>query len=245
MHTLFISDLHLDPSRPKKIELFLAFLEHLNEDVDALYILGDLFEFWHGDDDNSERYNDIINGLKHKTEQGLKIHIMRGNRDFLLNKQFERDTGAQLLNDPGVHKLYGESVLIMHGDLLCTDDSSYQSFRKITSNAFLQKLFMLLPLGVRKKIAKRVRQHSSEGIKQKAPEIMDVNQQTVESYMKRYSVNKLIHGHTHRRDTHYFKLNDRDAIRIVLGDWYGEDSVLVYSANHESLIRIHDYLREY
>ncbi len=243
MHTLFISDLHLSDERPKKIQLFKTLLANIDDEVDALYILGDLFEFWHGDNDDTEACQVISQSLKELSERGTKLFLMRGNRDFLLGKDFETKTGAQLLDDPTVIDIYGHKTLLMHGDLLCTDDHSYQRFRKITSNSFLQKLFLLTPLSFRKNIASRIRTLSKDKVKNKKNKTMDVTEVTVLDYMKKYDVLDLIHGHTHRRAEHLFKLEGMDARRIVLGDWYSEDSILVYAADHQEMLRIKDYLR--
>ena len=166
--------------------------------VKQLYILGDLFEFWNGDDDLTECHQSIISALKQLSERDIELFIMRGNRDFLLNKQFEKNTQSKLLEDPAVIKLFGKNILIMHGDLLCTDDTAYQRLRIITNNNFLQKLFLLLPLSFRRKISNRGRKISQSQNKTKTAEIMDVNQSTVENYLSKYKADELIHGRFRR-----------------------------------------------
>ncbi len=245
MQTLFISDLHLDQSRSEKVELFINFLESLSPDVKQLFILGDLFEFWNGDDDLSDCHNSILMSLKKLSGKDIQLFVMRGNRDFLLGKQFENLTNARLLDDPTIIDLFGKKILIMHGDLLCTDDFSYQRLRKITNNLLLQKIFLLLPLWLRKKISNRGRKISQTQNKTKTLEIMDVNQSTVEEYLIEYQADELIHGHTHRQAIHEITLLEKKIKRIVLGDWYNEDSVLVYSDESIGFMRIKDYIRQY
>lgn len=243
MHSLFISDLHLDATRPDKVDLFQQLLTSIDNNVASLYILGDLFEFWSGDDDVSACHLKIIQSIKDTTDRNIPVYVMRGNRDFLLGKKFEEQTGATLLNDPSIVDLFGQKTLIMHGDLLCTDDRAYQRFRQFTNNRVLQTLFLLLPLKIRQGIAQRGRKLSQSQNQIKSLEIMDVNQQTVERYMNEHSVKELIHGHTHRQALHQFTLNDLPARRFVLGDWYEEDSVLVYKPMQQDFFRIRDYIR--
>ena len=243
MQTLFISDLHLDPIRPQKIDLFIAFTEALSANVNSLFILGDVFEFWNGDDDNDEQYKKVMDAIAELSKRNINIYIMRGNRDFLFGKQFEQKTHSILLNDPSVIELNGKNILLMHGDLLCTDDTAYQILRKITNNTLFKKLFSSLPLSWRKSIASQGRKISRSQNQKKSSEIMDVNQSTVENYMKQYSVNELIHGHTHRQAIHHFQLDGKPATRYVLGDWYDSDSVLVYESDRQEFLRIKDYIR--
>lgn len=245
MQTLFISDLHLDESRPDKVELFISFLKSLSPDVNQVFILGDLFEFWNGDDDLNDAHQAIINALETLSGREIKLFIMRGNRDFLLGKKFAQLTNSTILEDPTTIKLFDKNILIMHGDLLCSDDISYQRLRQITNNSFLQKLFLLLPLSFRKRISSRGRKISQSQNKNKKNEIMDVNSTTVKQYCLKFNADELIHGHTHRQAMHEVDLEDKTIKRIVLGDWYQEDCVLVYEKEHQEFLRIKDYIRNY
>lgn len=225
--TLFISDLHLDDSRPEVTELFLQFLKARAVKAHALFILGDFFEAWIGDDTADEN-DPIIQGIKQLTAGGLPVYFMRGNRDFLVGNRFAKLTGMKLLTDGHIIDLDGEKVLLMHGDTLCTDDKKYQQFRKMVRNPIWQWCFLHLPKSYRLKKADKARARSKAYQQQIKPEIMDVNQATVESTMLRAGVTTLIHGHTHRPNIHHIELEGQAAERIVLGDWYDQGSVLSY-----------------
>ena len=224
--TLFISDLHLDKERPQIIEQFLDFLNNDTHDADALYILGDLFEYWIGDDDPAEGLTAVIRELRTATERGLPIYFVHGNRDFLIGHRFCLRTGIHLLEDYRVIDLYGIATLIMHGDTLCTDDLAYQSLRWKTRNRLIQWLLLRLSLKTRQQIARYLHSKSTQEKQSKSEAIMDVNQSAVEQAMRKHRVNRLIHGHTHRPAIHQFELDGEEATRIVLGDWYTHGAVL-------------------
>ena len=229
MTTLFISDLHLDESRPQIVEIFARFLRSGARRSDALYILGDLFESWIGDDDDAPLPARVATELRALRDSGIPIHFMRGNRDFLLGAGYADRAGMTLLRDPTVITLGGEPTLLMHGDTLCTDDVEYQEFRSIVRNPAWQKDFLGKPLTERRAFAEHARGESRKHTSSARPEIMDVNQKMVESTMREHGVRRLIHGHTHRPATHRFELDGRPAERIVLGDWYEQSSVLFMS----------------
>jgi UDP-2,3-diacylglucosamine hydrolase len=229
--TLFISDLHLCGTRPAITGLFLDFLHRRARASDALYILGDLFEYWIGDEAvDQEEFRPIVLGLRELTTGGTPVFVMHGNRDLLMAHDFERATGVRLLKDPIRIDLYGTPTLLMHGDSLCTDDTEYMIFRaKVRSPAF-QKEFLGKSVAERDQIIRGYREISKSSTATKKPEIMDVNQQAVESVMREHRVQRLIHGHTHRPKEHVFNLDGRPARRMVLGDWYEQGSVLSVDA---------------
>jgi len=229
MTTLFISDLHLTPSRPDITDCFFSFLQNEAINADALYILGDLFEFWVGDDDNNAFNQQIKAALKQLTESGVPCFFVQGNRDFLVGRHFEKETGVKLLPDVCKIDLYGRPAIILHGDTLCTDDHKYQAYRKKVHMPWLQFLYNRLPLKIKLKIVSRVQNDIGEEKKSKSLDIMDVNQTEVIDEMDRYSVDLMIHGHTHRPDIHQFSSDTGEKTRVVLGDWYQQGSVLVFS----------------
>ncbi|MDH3526390.1 MAG: UDP-2,3-diacylglucosamine diphosphatase [Gammaproteobacteria bacterium] len=224
--TLFISDLHLDPQRPEITRLFLDFLEQRGRSAERLYILGDLFEAWVGDDDDSTLAGAVCTGLGDCARSGTAVYIMHGNRDFLLGKVFTATCGCTLLTDPSAIDLYGQATLLMHGDLLCTDDTEYQAFRAMVRESQWQQAFLAKPLAERRQIAMQLRETSIERTQGKPESIMDVNQQSVVDTMERHAVQRLIHGHTHRPAVHDLTVNGKPAQRLVLGDWYEQGSVL-------------------
>jgi len=237
--TWFISDLHLDVSRPHLFTLFHEFIDSIQGQAEALYILGDLFEFWIGDDiidkPIGKPYLPIIQQLKTLSDSGTRIFFIQGNRDFLIKQTFMQRIGGQLLPDQQVIDLYGTPTLIMHGDTLCTDDKAYQRLRRILRMNIVQKIYLSLSEENRAKRAQKVRQVTSRKTQQKAYEILDVNQQSVEEAMLGVGVLQLIHGHTHRPDTHHFELKGKPATRIVLGDWHKKASFLECSQEGNSL----------
>jgi UDP-2,3-diacylglucosamine hydrolase len=229
--TLFVSDLHLHPSRPRITSLFVDFLRSEASEGEALYILGDLFEAWVGDDDDSELADTVRSGLQALHAGGVPVFLIRGNRDFLLGPRFADDTGAQLLADPCVVLLYGHPTLLMHGDLLCSDDLTYQAFRAEVRDPQWQERFLAQDLAARRAFADQARQASQQhqsGLRNEGmlEAITDVNPATVEQTMARFGVNRLIHGHTHRPAIHSLRGPGGSAQRIVLGDWYEQGSVL-------------------
>ena len=225
--TLFISDLHLCDQRPAITRLFLDFLAGEARAADALYILGDLFEFWVGDDATGENeFRRVIDGLAGLTRAGVPLHMMYGNRDFLMRKRFEEVTGGRLILDPLRIELYGEPTLLMHGDLLCTADTDYMKFRAMVRDPAWQGDFLAKSLAERNGIFNNYREISKATTTKKPPEIMDVAQSAVENVMRRHNVRRLIHGHTHRPGEHVFTLDGAPARRMVLGAWYEQGSVL-------------------
>jgi UDP-2,3-diacylglucosamine hydrolase len=225
-HTLFISDLHLDPTSPQQIKWFLNFCETQAIKADALYILGDFFEAYLGDDEKSEFHSTLIEALKNLTSH-LPVYFMRGNRDFLVGKKFLKQTGCQLLIDPIVIDLYGCPALLMHGDTLCTDDIDYLRFRTRTQNVFYQKLVLACPLFIRRKMAQGLRKRSKKHTSSVKKEIMDTNPQEIRRVMKEHHVSLLIHGHTHRPCMEYFELEGKKACKIVLSDWHNKGNFLI------------------
>ena len=225
--TLFIYDLHLCGTRPAITGLFLDFLRHRAQRADALYILGDLFEYWIGDEAvEQEEFRDIVRGLRGLTAGGTPVFVMHGNRDFLMAHGFETATGCRLLADPARVDLHGTPTLLMHGDSLCIDDVEYMAFRAQVRNPAWQKEFLAKSVAERDLIVRNIREISKTSTASKKPEIMDVNQNAVEAILREHGVKRLIHGHTHRPREHVFTLDGRPARRMVLGDWYEQGSVL-------------------
>ena len=224
--------------------MFLAFLESARDKCKALYILGDLFELWVGDDDDTHPHPDVIRALRAVSENGVDLYVALGNRDFLIGQGFCKKTRAKLLQDYSVINLYGTKALITHGDLLCTKDTKYQIFRKIVRHPIVTKIFLLIPLRLRKKIAYRTQTQTKASMRKKNNMIMDVDQSAVEAVMTKHKVSLLIHGHTHRPDTHLFQANNRTLERIVLGDWYEQDSVLVCGPDEKNTLTIEDFLAQ-
>ena len=228
MATLFISDLHLSAQRPAVITLFLDFLRRRAAQADALYILGDLFEYWIGDDAAREaEFAPIVDALYRYTQGGPPTYIMHGNRDFLISAGFEQASGCRLLPDPSLIDLYGEQVLLMHGDTLCTDDVSYQDFRRMVRDPQWIAGFLRKGMDERNAMVRSMRETSKAATAEKKPEIMDVNAEAVAAVMRQHGVRHLIHGHTHRPAQHILQLDGREVRRTVLGDWYEQGSVLV------------------
>ena len=226
MSTLFISDLHLSPDRPELTQLAVEFLQQNAPDITALYILGDLFNAWIADDMVPNEFSPFIEQLYKLKQLGISTYIMVGNRDYMLGQGFAQRSGCQLLRDPTVVDLYGQNVLLMHGDTLCTDDIAYQRYRLWSRNKFLQWCFLQLPMQFRRNIADKIKQKSREQKQHKSAMIMDVNQAAVEKTLLQHKVNYLIHGHTHRPAIHRLTIDNNDCYRIVLGDWHDEISYL-------------------
>ncbi|MCG7587186.1 UDP-2,3-diacylglucosamine diphosphatase [Photobacterium sp. OFAV2-7] len=227
MTTLFISDLHLSAERTDITDCFLTFMKEEATGVDALYVLGDLFEMWIGDDDDSPFHQQIKSAFRQLTESGVPCYFIHGNRDFLVGKRFSRETGVKLLPEHSVIDLYGTPTLILHGDTLCTLDEDYQRYRKKVHNRFIQWLFFRLPLSYRQKIGNKMRSNSSMTNQEKSQDVMDVTPDEVEKIMAQYQVTAMIHGHTHRPAVHRLSVGSQPASRTVLGDWYDHGSVLV------------------
>lgn len=229
--TLFISDLHLEEAHPETCQQFLQFLQNCGSDVDTIYILGDLFETWIGDDNDTPFHRKIIQALKETSEKGVSIHFLRGNRDFLIGKKFLRAAGCHRLTDEHKISLYGTPVLLMHGDTLCTQDVAYLRARRILRNRFLLKLFLLLvPLKSRQNFADGLRVKSKRYTQSATKQIMDVTPDEVLRVMKKHGVNVLVHGHTHRPAVHELVINNEKAERIVLGAWHTNGHALVWDS---------------
>ncbi len=219
MTTLFISDLHLEESRPDITGAFRRFLDQKTANAEALYILGDFFEAWIGDDERTPLQEQIAEALKALSDTGTRVFLMHGNRDFLIGEDFCNRAGATLLDDPVVVNLYGTPTLLMHGDSLCTADAEYQKFRASMRNVPWQKTFLARPLADRQLVARQLRDISMAKNKSKESFIMDVTPKEVVDVMEAHSVHHLIHGHTHRPAVHELEANGQSAKRIVLGDW--------------------------
>lgn len=229
MITYFVSDLHLSNERPEITGLFEQFLQHEACNADALYILGDLFDAWIGDDDKTAFHRRVIAALAKVTASGVPVYFIHGNRDFLIGERFAAETGVILLPEETCVDLYGTPTLIMHGDTLCTLDTGYLRFRKLIRNPLLLSLLSRLPLRLRRYIAKRLRAESkSQKVLSEADLTrMDATDDAVEEALSRHQVRRLIHGHTHRPKVHQHQLSSGEtAERIVLGDWYEHGSVL-------------------
>lgn len=226
MTTLFIADLHLDDSRPETTALLHEFLRKEAMNAEALYILGDLFEFWLGDDVPSKCSLEVAQALSRLADHGVACYFMHGNRDFLLQETYAKSAGMTLLPEEYVTDLYGEAVLLMHGDSLCTDDEPYQQFRTMVRNPAWQEAFLAKPPSERLQIALQARDASAEHKGNVDMSIMDVNTFEVKEAFERHDVLRLIHGHTHRPAIHDLEINGHQAQRLVLGDWYQQGSVL-------------------
>lgn len=233
----FIADLHLAENRPDITACFLSFLKNEAPAAEQLYILGDLFEYWIGDDDNTPFINEVSSSLLMLKETGTKIFYIHGNRDFLIGKRFAKKSGITLLPEIDVIDLYGQSVVVMHGDTLCTKDVGYQKFRKKSRSWWWQTMVKSLPLFVRRKIAEDYRKQSAEATSQKSQEIMDVTETEVIKCLEQYNSQLLIHGHTHRPFVHNIHANNKPAQRVVLGDWYEQGAWLKVTRTKFELLK--------
>ncbi len=243
METLFISDLHLSPERPEKIDLFKRLLRGRARRAASLYILGDLFDdFWVGNDDKTPPNPDIISELAAFSQINSMLFIIRGNRDLMLDASFKEITGCTVLPDKHVIDLDGDKVLLSHGDIFCTKDVGYQRYRRFMESGFTRYVFPRLPYAVRIKLSHGLRPLIKKSSIKKPKEIVDVEQSTLEQAMLEFGVHLLIHGHTHRPDVHEFQLNGHTATRRVLSDWYDNDSVLVCEDGEKKLMRVEEYL---
>ena len=221
-YTYFISDLHLSADHPKITERFLNFLKTDAMQADALYILGDFFEYWIGDDAQTDFHDKIFSAIQLARQNGLPIYFMYGNRDFLISQELLKQYHLIFLPDPTVIDLYGKPVLLMHGDLLCSDDKAYQRYRKCIYNPILQTIFLMLPLFIRKKAANYMRGKS--GKDQKPQQFYNTNQNTILEFLNRAGTDLLIHGHTHKPEIH----QQGDKTWIVLGAWENQGEILKY-----------------
>lgn len=228
---LFISDLHLAGERPDANEQFFRFLQEEAARADALYVLGDLFESWAGDDELTDRKGDplaaeVAQGLRALADSGVKIHVMHGNRDFLLGKGFVDVCGAQFLDDPSVIKFAGKRLALLHGDTLCADDHDYQAWRRAVRSAAWQREFLAKPLAARREAIARMRETGKEAVAAKPAEIMDVNPEAVRDAFRHLRLRHMIHGHTHRPARHEHEVDGARCERWVLPDWYGRGGYL-------------------
>jgi len=236
--TLFISDLHLTEERPEATERFIAFLEDKARAAEALYILGDFFEYWIGDDDLGEPFNAVVAGLlADLTRRGVPVYLMHGNRDFLIGERFSAATGAKLLQDPVVETIQGEKTLLVHGDTLCTDDLDYQAWRRKARDPAFQADFLAKPLPERRRAVGQMREKSKQVVQEKTAEIMDVNDEAVRQALRRHGVRRLIHGHTHRPGRHALEVDGERCERWVLPDWYGRGGYVEVGSRGPRLVR--------
>ena len=226
MTTLFISDLHLEPARSDITAQLLSFLAGEARDAEALYILGDLFEVWVGDDDDDPFVDQIGAALRAVSDSGVNCFFTHGNRDFLIGEAYAARAGFDLLSDWTRLELGSETVLVGHGDDLCTDDTDYMAFRRMVRDPQWQLNMLGLPLAQRRQLAVSARQQSQANTANKTIEIMDVNASAVAQLLRDHDVNQLLHGHTHRPAIHRFSVDGKDATRIVLGDWYEQGSIV-------------------
>jgi UDP-2,3-diacylglucosamine hydrolase len=223
VHALFVADVHLCESRPDASTRFFSFLRDTASQATALYILGDLFESWVGDDDlASPLHVAVAQHLSDLSARGVQIFFMHGNRDFMLAQHFAKRCGMQLLTDPVIVDLFGTATLLTHGDTLCTADTDYLRYRRVVRHPLMLWLLRALPLTLRHVMATRARARSEQAKLHKTIEIMDVNGQAVAAMFKQYGVQRMIHGHTHRPAQHHLDLNGKKYERWVLPDWYGD-----------------------
>ncbi len=238
MSTYFISDLHLDPATPARNQAFAAFLKQLPQDTDALYILGDFFEVWIGDDDQTEFSQLLAAALKQITQQGIPVFFMVGNHDFLVGEHFLKPAGVQPIPDPTVITLYGKATLLTHGDKYCIHDKRYQRFRKIIRSPIIKKCLTALPLARRQAIAQTLRQKSKHDNNRKPLALMDVDLPALLTACEHYETELIIHGHTHIPTIEHLYLNDKSLTKVVLAEW--EDTMQVLSVNHHHHYRLNN-----
>jgi UDP-2,3-diacylglucosamine hydrolase len=231
MTSLIASDLHLDAAEPWAIDAFIAFLRGPSRAAQALYLLGDIFEVWVGDDDREPLIDRACDALAELTKQGVPVYAIHGNRDFLLGEDFTRRTGVQLLPDPVVVDLHGVPTMLSHGDVFCTEDPSYQSLRSIVRRPGWQRRFLSLPLAARRDLASAARAGSRAHTQRVIPQIMDVNPDAVVRALRVSGARRLIHGHTHRPDVHELSVDGQRAERIVLAPWYESASCIAVDEN--------------
>ena len=239
MTIAFISDLHISEAQSEIGEQFIDFLGHHALKYNALYILGDLFEYWLGDDDINPYLNKIKKALKDYTQSGIPTYFIHGNRDFLIGKRFSAETGIKILSDPTIIQIYNEDILISHGDLFCTDDISYQATRELTRDPKWQNMMLNKSLEERKAFAYEARLKSKNHMKDLASKITDVNQSEITNTFKKFNLKTIIHGHTHRPAIHNTKINNIEHKRIVLGDWYDQGSCLEWDESGPNLIKLY------
>lgn len=232
----FIADLHLAENRPDITACFLSFLENDAVKAEQLYILGDLFEVWFGDDYKTKLTESVIDAIKILSNTGTKVYFIHGNRDFLLGKNYAKQADMILLPEKHLIELYGEKILLMHGDTLCTRDIDYQKFRKKSRSWWWQGFMTNLPLWLRKRIADNYRKKSKQAQQMKSLDIMDVTESEVVKDLEEYNCQLMIHGHTHRPNIHELIANKNPAQRIVLGDWYDQGAWLKVTPTTKKLL---------
>ncbi|WPA91361.1 UDP-2,3-diacylglucosamine diphosphatase [Providencia zhijiangensis] len=236
MSTYIIADLHLSEDEPAITAGFLAFIEQQAIHADSLYILGDFFNYWIGDDDNTPLHHQIAQALKQLSERGIPCYFIHGNRDFLLGQRYAKQCGMTILPQETLLELYDKRILIMHGDTLCTDDAAYQNYRKKVHTPWIQRVFLLLPLFIRRRIAQKMRRNSQYASSMKSEAIMDVNSDAVIDALNRHQAQWMIHGHTHRPAIHEINIGGQLHFRGVLGAWHSEGSAFVINENGIELI---------
>ncbi|HVV67876.1 MAG TPA: UDP-2,3-diacylglucosamine diphosphatase [Gammaproteobacteria bacterium] len=241
-YTLFISDLHLEASGPQITQCFFNLLKTQARQADAVYILGDLFEVWIGDDDATPFNQSVMAAIQALTATGIPVYFLRGNRDFLIGEDFCKKTGCQLLTDPCKILLYGIPIVLTHGDMLCTEDTRHQKFRHYALNPRYQGFFLHLPLTLRRMLARWIRGFSKRHTGRTAYQIMDVTPNAVANLLRKEQATQMIHGHTHRAHIHTLEVDGKASQRIVLGDWHQHGSVLMYYANGDYQLMTFDYL---
>lgn len=223
-----ISDLHLKDSQPKTIKLFQIFLDRISHPGNTLFILGDLFDYWVGDNIVDNAQKETIDFLRDSHNKGLRVYFMHGNRDFLIGKEFAGQAKISIINDPYLLKLKHKNILLMHGDLLCTNDISYQIFRKIIRNIFIKKVYLMLPMKIRKGIAKKIRLKSQQ--KNDRKKTIDVTLKSIDKYIGKNSI--IIHGHTHILGEH----REKNYVRYVLGDWFNSGNYIHINQNEDIVV---------
>lgn len=235
--TIFIADLHLDKRYPKALAAFQRYIEQLRtQSIDAVYILGDFFEYWLGDDCVDKTAKIVARTLKqYQKDTQVPLYFIHGNRDFLLGEAYAKQCGMHILTELEKINLYGVKTLLMHGDTLCSDDIDYQQFRKKVRHPQWQKKMLKFPAWVRRLKALQMRRQSKKANANKNTTIMDVSQSSVEAVMRQYGVTQLIHGHTHRPNVHEFTLDGKAVKRYVVGDWYSQGSVLEITETSSTL----------
>lgn len=236
--TYFIADLHLSDSRPDISAAFYHFLNThiLNQDVDALYILGDFYEVWVGDDYETPLSKEVASRLKQISDSGTPVFFIHGNRDFIIRNKYAKQAGMTLLSEQTVIDLYGTPTIILHGDEMCTQDVEYQKFRKKARGWWWPRLMLALPLWYRRSVAKKAREKSKQNQAGKSLEILDVTQEAVLDVFAKHQVKNMIHGHTHRPNVHHYKEQGTELTRTVLGDWYTQGSYLVVTPDSQKLV---------
>ena len=238
MTTLFISDIHISDDYLKIHSQFLDYISKIDTNINALYILGDLFDYWLGDDDPNPIFRDTEKALNRLSDKNVSVFFIHGNRDFLISDHFAQRAGIKILPDPSVIEIYGKRILISHGDIFCTDDQKYQSFRKETRNPVWQKMILEKPLEYRKEFSMNARKKSIEHTQASNEIIMDVNENEIIKILNEHNLTQVIHGHTHKPAIHNTISNKKNYQRIVLGDWYNQGSVLKWDKSGPNLIEL-------